>query len=191
MRVRLPPPLPKNRNNMRTDSDKKSEYVSKILSYLGEGYPSPIGTKIRDIVEHEVEHRLKMGSVDVVRDSINALSGDWSRVMSDLSKAMAKEPSGTSYVAGRIDDSTEDERLVASMHSFSKPKEQRLAEFEAYLAEADEDEATRAFWAGVDKAAKEVRGWPAWKRGEWCEYPATVSASEATPQADDMKKSGG
>jgi len=125
---------------MRTDSDKKSEYVSKILSYLGEGYPSPIGTKIRDIVEHEVEHRLKMGSVDVVRDSINALSGDWSRVMSDLSKAMAKEPSSTSHVARRIDDSTEDERLVASMHSFSKPKEQRLAEFEAYLAEADEDE---------------------------------------------------
>jgi hypothetical protein len=47
------------------------------------------------------------------------------------------------------------------------------------MTKPDDKEATRAFWAGVDKAAKEVREWPEWKRGVWREYPATVSASEA------------
>lgn len=32
---------------------------------------------------------------------------------------------------------------------------------------------SRAFWADVDAAAKAVRSWPAWKRGEWQEYPST------------------
>lgn len=38
----------------------------------------------------------------------------------------------------------------------------------------EDDDATSRFWAGVDAAAAEVRTWPAWKRGEWREYPGTV-----------------
>lgn len=43
----------------------------------------------------------------------------------------------------------------------------------------EDDDATTRFWAGVDRAAAEVRTWPAWKRGEWREYPGTVPMTEA------------
>lgn len=39
-----------------------------------------------------------------------------------------------------LKENREYRRQVASTHSFSKSKEQRRAEFDAYLAEADEDE---------------------------------------------------
>ena len=35
------------------------------------------------------------------------------------------------------------------------------------------DDESCEFWRGVDAAAEAVRKWPAWKRGEWREYPAT------------------
>lgn len=40
---------------------------------------------------------------------------------------------------------------------------------------------SREFWRGVDAAAAAVRTWPAWKRGEWQEYPST----RPMPERDD------
>lgn len=42
----------------------------------------------------------------------------------------------------------------------------------------------REFWRGVDEAAKAVRSWPAWKRGEWQEYPGTVPMNAKTEPAE-------
>lgn len=39
------------------------------------------------------------------------------------------------------------------------------------------DEASRQFWAYVERTAEEVKSWPAWKRGESMDYKITLIIS--------------
>lgn len=45
---------------------------------------------------------------------------------------------------------------------------------------------SREFWAAVSAAAEAVRGWPAWKRGEWQENPATKPYEAPDPQGGQV-----